>query len=244
MPNKITLLGTGTNQLQTHRMASSVLVEFGDLKLVYDIGRGVSMRLVEAGMKQDDLQHIILSHFHPDHWSDIVPYLHAASWSKIDPRHSDLNIYGPPGVKRLMEKILGLTGPNELTREHFHVVVHEIEADQFSIGNNKFAYIELPPAGNHGLKFEANGMKYAFTGDSDVHDQEVSFLKDVDVAVIDSGHPSDEEVVDLAVRTEARMIVCSHLYRELSAEELNKAAKAKGYIGKLVVGKDLMSWEI
>ena len=106
MANRIVLLGTGTCQLQTHRMASSVLVEIDDLRLVYDLGRGVTLRLVELGLRQDDLEHIVLSHFHPDHLSDLVAYLQAGAWSQIDPRNKDLHkfrlprgaIFSPPAA--------------------------------------------------------------------------------------------------------------------------------------------------
>ncbi len=107
MTNRIVLLGTGTCQLQTHRMASSVLVELDDLRLVYDLGRGIANRLAEIGMKQDDVEHVVLSHFHPDHLSDLIPYLQATSWSRIDPRAKDLHpavartsvSFSPPGLK-------------------------------------------------------------------------------------------------------------------------------------------------
>ena len=62
--------------------------------------------------------------------------------------------------------------------------------------------------------------------------------------MIDAGHPSDEEIVELAVRTRVPRIVCTHLYRELDEEELNARAREKGYPGRLIVGRDLMTFDL
>jgi len=97
---------------------------------------------------------------------------------------------------------------------------------------------------NYGLKFTFNDKTYAFTGDSNFHQEEINFLKKVDLAVIDAGHISDEDIVELAVKSQAKKIVCSHIYRELDGKKLNSLAKAKNYKGKLMVARDLMKFDI
>ncbi len=244
MPERIVLLGTGTCQLQTHRMASSVLVELDDLRLVYDFGRGIAGRLAEIGLRQDDVEHVVLSHFHPDHLSDLIPYLQAASWSRIDPRSKDLHVYGPIGLEVQLMRLMGLFGPDNLVRPHFRVHLHETRGDRLRVGAHEFDFVDLPPADNRGLKLRRGGRTYAFTGDSSYHRQEVEFLRSVDLAVIDAGHPEDEEILELAVETRVPRIVCSHLYRELDEEAMNAKARARGYDGRLIVGRDLMEFAI
>lgn len=241
---KITLLGTGTCQLQKHRTSSSILVELEDLLFVYDIGRGTTLRLAALDLKQDDIRHIVLSHFHPDHVSDLVPLLHASCWSRTDPRSKDLHIYGPMELEVQIMRLMSLFGPDELTRDTFNVFLHEIREDKFTIGTRNFSFVHLPPVNNRGLKFEANGKQYAFTGDSDFHQQGIDFLKGVDFAVVDAGHPTDDEVVQLAVETQVPTMILSHLYRETDESEIRQKAQHLGYKGELIVGKDLMSFKI
>ncbi|MEM7583490.1 MAG: ribonuclease Z [Acidobacteriota bacterium] len=241
---RIVLLGTGTCQLQNERMASSVLIELGDTRLIYDFGRGIAHRLVELGLRQDDVEHIVLSHFHPDHLSDLIPYLHAAAWSQIDPRHKDLHIYGPIGLEVQLMRLLSLFGPSTLSRETFDVHLHETHDERLTIEGLGVDFVDLPPADNHGLRFRTGDTTIALTGDSSFHDQEVAFLADVDLAVIDSGHLEDDEIVRLAVRSQARRIVCSHCYREIDAHELEARAKARGYRGRLLLGHDLMMFDL
>ena len=238
--SRLTLLGTGTCQLQEHRRASSVLWELDGLRVVYDLGRGIADRLAGLGFKQDDLQYVVFSHFHPDHVSDLVPFLHASAWSQSDPRTTDLHLYGPPGLENLVQKILELFGPQTLQRESWRLHVHEVTGDRLTLEGYDFAFEHLPPAGNRGLKIELGPHTVAVTGDSNFHAQEVAFLKGVDLGIFDSGHLSDDEIVELAVGSGARRLICSHVYRELDIPALQERAQAKGFGGELIMGRDLM----
>ena len=242
--SRITLLGTGTCQIEHERRASSVLLELDGLLILFDCGHGVSQRLLEAGISHDKLNHIVLSHFHPDHVSDLVPLLHAGAWSRRDARSTDLHIYGPRGVQQLVDGLMILFGPSSFTQPSYAVRVHEIVEEQFEIGTRRFEFISLPPAGNHGLRFIWRGKRYAITGDSHFHAQEIAFLTEVDLAIIDAGHPEDEQIVLLAAKSQAKVIVCSHLYREIDAQRLQAKATAWGYTGTIMVGRDLMSFVI
>ncbi len=238
MSDRLLLLGTGTCQLQSERKASSALVERDDLRVVFDLGRGIADRLTELGLRQDDIGHLVLSHFHPDHLSDLVPYLHAACWSQIDPRSRDLHIWGPPGLEVQMMRLLSLFDAGTLRRDTFEVHLHERPAGALEIGGLRFETAELPPAGNQGLAFRHGGLRYVLTGDSSFHAEEVAFVRDSEVAVIDSGHLTDDEIVELAVAAGPRRMICSHLYRELDPGELTARAADRGFQGRIEVGSD------
>ena len=238
--SRLIILGTGTCQLEPHRMASSVLVELPHTRFLFDLGRGISMRLVEAGLKQDDLEHIVLSHFHADHIGDFIPYLQAACWSRIDPRSKTLHVYGPLVVKVQMMRLISLCGPDELLKPSFDIQFHEIRGDSFLIGDLELSVHDLPPAGNRGICFTYNNKRVALTGDSSFHQAEIDFLKGADIAVIDTGHLSDDELVSLATASNTREIYCSHLYRELNLGMLQSRAEQKGFTGTFILAHDLM----
>lgn len=240
--SSITLLGTGTCQIEFERRASSVLLELNGMPVLFDCGHGIVQRLLEAGFHHNEVNHIVVSHFHPDHVSDLIPFLQAGAWSRRNPRSSDLHIYGPVGVRKFIAGLMHVFGPSGLQQPSYSISVHEVVQGQFSIGPYQFDSVSLPPAGNHGLRFDWKGKRYAITGDSNFHEQEIAFLKDVDLAIIDSGHIEDDEIVQLAVASQARKIVCSHLYREIDAPRLQVLAEKAGYTGTIIVGRDLMSF--
>jgi len=242
---RLVLLGTGTCQLEDGRAASSALVELDGLRLLHDCGRGVAARLAALGYRQDQLGHVVVSHFHADHVSDLIPLLQAGSWSRTDPRTRDLHLWGPPGLARLVEGWLELFGPGRLVNpERYAVEIHELPAGRFTIDGHELDFVSLPPAGNHGLGFAVGARRYALTGDSYFHQEAVDFLAGRELAVFDSGHLEEEEIVQLAARSQARRLVCSHLYRPLDAAELNRRAVAAGFTGELVVGEDGMVFEL
>ncbi|GCE48698.1 ribonuclease BN (tRNA processing enzyme) [Thermosporothrix hazakensis] len=242
--SRLTLLGTGTCQIEFERRASSILLELDGFPILFDCGHGIVQRLLEVGIPHNQLHHIVISHFHPDHVSDLIPFLHAGSWSPAHPRKDDLHIYGPAGLQHWLDGMRSLFSPSSFQTKGYRVLVHELEEGAFTIGPYPFEFLSLPPSGNHGLRFRWNGKQYAFTGDSHFHQQEITFLQGVDLAVIDSGHLSDEQIVELAARSQAKHILCSHLYRELDATALQREARARGYAGTISIGRDLLTFFI
>lgn len=241
MSSRIVLLGVGTCQLEPGRATSAALIELPDLRLVYDFGRGTAERLASLGLRQDDVEHIVLSHYHPDHVSDLIPYLQAAAHSRIDRRSRDLRIYGPPGLEEIVGGMIRLFGPGALVAEEAYAVhLESRQRGPLRLGSHELDYEELPPAGNHGLKLHLDGWSVALTGDSDFHSAEVDFLHGVDLAIFDAGHLSADEIVELAVRSEARRLVASHLYEPLDTAALTRRAAARGYRGRIEAGEDLM----
>ncbi len=240
--NQMTLLGTGTCQIEAEHRASSVLITLEHMPILFDCGHGIVQRLLEVGVRHSQIEHVVLSHFHPDHVSDLVPLLHAGAWSRRDPRSTNLHIYGPPGVRDFMDKLFSVFGSGAFQQPSYSIMVHEVTVERFQIGSRHFDFIDLPPAGNHGLRFSDNGKSYAITGDSSFHEAEIAFLKGVDLAIIDSGHLTDDEIVQLAVASQARTLVCSHLYRDLNADQLQAQAIQAGYTGSILVGHDLLSF--
>ena len=223
------------------RRASSVLIELDDIKILFDCGHGVLQRLLEIRVHPNDINHIILSHFHPDHVSDLIPFFHAGAKAKYNPRTTDLHVYGPVGVRIFIDKIKDLFQPDTFRLPSYDIIVHEISEEDFRIGPYSFEFISLPPYENHGLRFIWNGRSFAITGDSYFHDQEKDFLRNVDLAIIDAGHLEEDKIVQLSVTSQAKVIICSHIYEEIDRYHLQELARAQGYQGTIEVGRDLLS---
>ncbi|MEP6472018.1 MAG: MBL fold metallo-hydrolase [Acidobacteriota bacterium] len=98
----VTLLGTGTPDPRIDRFGPSTLVEAGGKKLVFDVGRGATIRLQQIGVSIGRLSGVFLTHFHSDHTNGI-PDLWLTGW--LPPhgaRQSPLRMWGPAGTRELM----------------------------------------------------------------------------------------------------------------------------------------------
>lgn len=96
---KVTLLGTGYPRPRIDRFGPSTLVEAGKQKLLFDCGRGASIRLYQLNTPFEDVDALFLTHLHSDHIVGL-PDLWLTGW--ILGRKTPLRVWGPEGTKAMM----------------------------------------------------------------------------------------------------------------------------------------------
>lgn len=103
---KVTLLGTGSPFPVPDRFGASTLVEAGTEKLLFDVGRGATIRLNQIGVPMGSINAVFLTHFHSDHTSGI-PDLWLTGWIPryYGNRTSAFRIIGPAGTVSLMQNL-------------------------------------------------------------------------------------------------------------------------------------------
>ena len=112
---KVTLLGTGTPFPNAERFGSAILVEAGGERLLFDCGRGVVIRLSEAGVPVQGVDALFLTHLHSDHTVGI-PDLWLTGW--FLGRDHPLRLWGPPGTREMTEHLSQAYQFELQTREH------------------------------------------------------------------------------------------------------------------------------
>jgi ribonuclease Z len=68
----VTLLGTGTPGLNPARFGPATLVEAGGLRLLFDAGRGCTVRFGQLRVPLRNLGGTFLTHYHSDHVSGLL----------------------------------------------------------------------------------------------------------------------------------------------------------------------------
>jgi len=103
---KVTLLGTGVPFPATDRFGAATLVEAGKERLLFDVGRGATIRLNQIGVPMGTLNAVFLTHFHSDHTSGI-PDLWLTGWigRYYGNRQSPFRVIGPKGTVSLMQNL-------------------------------------------------------------------------------------------------------------------------------------------
>jgi ribonuclease BN (tRNA processing enzyme) len=90
----VQVLGSGGPRAGTERASSSYLVWIdGESRVMIDVGGGAFVRFGEAGASLAALDLLAISHFHPDHASDLAALL----WLSDQARQVPLPIVGPSG---------------------------------------------------------------------------------------------------------------------------------------------------
>ncbi len=88
------VLGSGGPRAGTERASASYLVWIdGEARVMIDVGGGAFVRFGEAGASLATLDLIGISHFHPDHVTDLAGLLWLSDLARQDP----LRISGPSG---------------------------------------------------------------------------------------------------------------------------------------------------
>jgi|GraSoiStandDraft_4_1057263.scaffolds.fasta_scaffold283912_1 ribonuclease Z len=103
---KVTLLGTGAPPPLPERLGPSTLVEAGKEKLLFDAGRGATIRLTQISVPIGEINALFLTHFHSDHTSGI-PDLWLTGWigRYYGNRQRPFRIIGPKGTVSLMQNL-------------------------------------------------------------------------------------------------------------------------------------------
>ena len=103
---RVTLLGTGTPFPVPDRFGAATLVEAGPEKLLFDVGRGATIRLNQISVPIGALNAVFLTHFHSDHTSGI-PDLWLTGWIQryYGNRQGPFRIIGPTGTVALMQNL-------------------------------------------------------------------------------------------------------------------------------------------
>lgn len=140
---KITLLGTGSPLPDPDRAGPCTLVQAGGHHVMVDCGRAALMRLLAAGVLPGMVQHILLTHLHSDHLTDLNDLI-TTRWIMM-PINQPLQIWGPPGTQSMVDALLAMLGPDQSYRLAHHddlrglgpmtVNVTELaDGDRFQIG--------------------------------------------------------------------------------------------------------------
>ena len=101
---RLTVIGSGTISLSPTRGCAAYLVEAGEQRLLLDCGPGAAHTMARLGVDWWSVSHIVLSHFHLDHISDLPVLIFAYRHARLEPRTAPLTIIGPTGTRELISR--------------------------------------------------------------------------------------------------------------------------------------------
>ena len=107
---KLYVLGSGTCIPTVERGPSGLALTLGSHLIFFDGGGGSLRQMVRLGLDYRQVDFLCLTHFHPDHVSDFVPFLFAMNYTVDFTRSLPLRIIGPHGLKTFFEQLRAIFG--------------------------------------------------------------------------------------------------------------------------------------
>ncbi len=106
MDLSIFFAGTGGSVPSSRRGLPATVIQRGGEKLLFDCGEGTQRQLMRS-IGLPDLDAVFITHFHADHWLGLPGMLKSFA---LRDRDKPMTVYGPPGIRALMDTMLGVIG--------------------------------------------------------------------------------------------------------------------------------------
>jgi len=151
------------------RRQSAILLRSSSGTTLIDCGATTGSGLGAMGIPRDEIDTILVSHFHGDHFGGIPLLLLAALYE--DERKHPLRIAGPPGIERRVRELAVAMGHAVEGREwSFDIQFEELPAGrEVELGPARVHSFEThhsPEAVPHGLIVETGSERIAYSGDT------------------------------------------------------------------------------
>ena len=263
---RLTVLGKSPSWQDAGGACSGYLVEDGDIAVVIDCGNGVFSKL---RMFRDyvDIDAVLLSHLHADHFLDLVPFAYAltyaprqqpvpvASWPGTDdparPR-----LHAPPGARNTFRRLTGIWGPEDLIENAFDLHEYE-EADELAIGSLRVSFQGVPHfVDTYAMRLSTTngGGKLVYGADCSPTEELTRFAADSDLMLMEAtlprpertgkrGHLTPREAGEHARASHARRLVLTHISDELDTEWA-RAEAADAFDGPVEVAREGAVYEV
>ncbi|RMF56222.1 MAG: MBL fold metallo-hydrolase [Calditrichaeota bacterium] len=248
---KLHFLGTGTISPDPERSCSCVLLQTPKENILIDIGAGSLRRMAIEGIDVNSIHYIFVTHFHPDHVSDLIPFLFALHNARNE-QGQLLRVWGPPGLFRFiqsMERAYGKWVQYSTDMVKFYEMKRRLlDFPGFRLIWNKVIHTQE----SVGLRFEVANHVVAFSGDSGYCQELIRLCKEADIAVLEcshadefavKGHLSPSLAAKIAEEAAVKKLILTHFYPDALNSNLLEIAQ-KYYSGEVVLASDGDSYSI
>jgi ribonuclease BN (tRNA processing enzyme) len=247
---RITVLGKSPAWQDAGGACSGYLVEEDDYALLLDCGNGVFSKL-RRFRDYVDVDAVVISHLHADHFLDLVPYSYALTYA---PRQQPVRVanwpgtehparphlYAPVGSAETFRDVAGCWGTEELIEHAFECREYD-GLEELQLGPFTVRFREVPHyILTHAVELAtAPGRRFTFGADCSPNEQLVGFAHATDLLLIEAtlprpertgerGHLTPREAGEHGRRAGAQRLVITHISDELDPEWA-QAEAAEGF---------------
>ncbi len=247
---QVSVLGKSPSWQDAAGACSGYLVEEDGYRLLLDCGNGVFSKL-RGVCDYVDVDAVLISHLHADHFLDLVPYSYALSYA---PRQQPVPVGGWPGTDsparpelyvphdgpEMFRRIVSCWGQEDLVDSAFALQEYGAQ-DELTLGPISVRFCEVPHYTlTHAVQLSSGSSRFTYGADCRPNAELVRFAQDSDVLMIEAtlprperngvrGHLTPREAGEHGREAGARRLVLTHYSDEMDPEWARReAAEAFG----------------
>ena len=248
----LTVLGKSPAWQDAGGACSGYLIEENGTAVLLDCGNGVFAKLRER-IDYVDVDAVVISHLHADHFLDLVPYSYALTYA---PRQQPVPVdrwpgtdnparpwlHAPPGATETFRRVVGAWGNEDLIEKAFRLEGYAAES-QLEVGPVRLRFQPVP----HFTETFAMSIsssdgpgRIVYGADSSPTEALTKFAADADLILVEAtlprpertglrGHLTPAEAGEQARAAGAKRLLLVHISDELDAHwARSQAAEAFG----------------
>jgi ribonuclease BN (tRNA processing enzyme) len=262
---RITVLGKSPSWQDAGGACSGYLIETDGTKVLLDCGNGVFGKLRER-IDYTELDGVIISHLHADHFLDLVPYSYALIYA---PRQQPVPVHtwdgtdeparprlvAPPGATETFQRVVGAWGNDDLIESAFRIEEYE-PGETVEIGELRATFHPVPHfVETFAVRINTEGSgDLVYSADTRPGNEIVDAAEGADLLIIEGtlprpertghrGHLTPEEAGEHAREAGAKRVVITHISDELGDEWAREQAE-QGFGGAVEIAREGAVYEV
>jgi ribonuclease BN (tRNA processing enzyme) len=200
----LTVLGCSGSYPGPGAACSGYLVQGGGVSVWLDAGSGTLANL-QRHIGLHEIDAVVLSHEHVDHWSDVEGLFVALAYVNPAPQPRSIPVYAPAGVRIAAQRFSSTETP---------LTWHDVtDGDRLDIGGLGFRFSRTDhPTETLAVRVDGEGRSLAYSADTGTAWSLAELGPGIDLALCEATHPLSKEGT----------------YQHMSAREAGEMAKAAG----------------
>lgn len=239
MATRLTLMGVkgGPAIRPGSNMPTSNLVQMCGLNILVDAGLGCTRGICDAGVALTDIDAILITHLHSDHYLELGPYFHTAWTAGLT---KTIPVFGPAGLQEYWDAFLASMAFDITLRQQDEGRCPLAPLAKISVLDDSAPVtlgdvrVELmrnhhpPIEESYALRFDGDGFCVVISGDTAFLPQMANFAQGADVLVHEAMLVDGVEVLVARMKNGDDRLRTHILRSHTSAEDVGRiASKAR-----------------
>lgn len=205
-------------------------------------------QMARMGLDFRQVDYLCLTHFHPDHVADFVPFLFAMNYTVDFTRALSLQVIGPQGLEAFYEKLRGIFG-HWIEAKSYPLFFHEVGESRLTFPDFTMETLAMAhSASSVGYRVNARGRSLTYSGDTDYCENIVHLGQNADLLILECSFPDERKAEGhltpslagkIAREASCKKLLLTHFYPVFQGHNILRECQ-KEFSGEILLAEDGM----